>query len=478
MKNSIVFLALCSAFTVNAQLPDTWTLTECVDKAVAYNYNVRQSANAVKGAVSDAAPAFGAMLPQVSASAGNAWNSGLTIDPVTNEVRFNNLSTANGGLGFGMTLFDGFATWNAWRQAKVNILIAEHRYDAAVNTVALNTASQYLTVLLAIEAEKVATEQVNLSNSQLQRAKQLVEAGAAPANELLQMEAQLARDEQRMLTAQNQTNLAYLTLAQSMGVSVGEFAVEDMKDHEFGVKPAVISLQPEKIFHASVEDQPAVRAAQAQRESALLGIRVAQARRLPRISLNGQLGTSYSDLAQKITGTSSVVVPIGYWDNGGTQIPVFTEYSLPITESMSFSDQIYENQRRYVGLNISVPIFSGFQIQNGITRSKLNAMNAELQVQQERDNFEQSVQRAHADARAAWLQYEAAQKSLTASQKAMDDANIRRTEGMMTVYDYNSVQNTYLASVSDVLRAKYDAQFKAYVLKFYLTNPIKMNVHE
>jgi len=60
----------------------------------------------------------------------------------------------------------------------------------------------------------------------------------------------------------------------------------------------------------------------------------------------------------------------------------------------------------------------------------------------------------------------------------MDDANIRRTEGMMTVYDYNSVQNTYLASVSDVLRAKYDAQFKAYVLKFYLTNPIKMNVHE
>jgi outer membrane protein len=281
-----------------------------------------------------------------------------------------------------------------------------------------------------------------------------------------------------MLTAQNQTNLAYLTLAQSMGVSVGEFAVEDMKDHEFGVKPAVISLQPEKIFQASVEDQPAVRAAQAQRESALLGIRVAQARRLPRISLNGQLGTSYSDLAQKITGTSSVVVPIGYWDNGGTQIPVFTEYSLPITESMSFSDQIYENQRRYVGLNISVPIFNGFKIQNGITRSKLNAMNAELQVQQERDNFEQSVQRAHADARAAWLQYEAAQKSLTASQKAMDDANIRRTEGMMTVYDYNSVQNTYLASVSDVLRAKYDAQFKAYVLKFYLTNPIKMNVHE
>ncbi len=479
VKTRIFFLALVSALALHAQeLPETWTLNECVEKAIAYNYSVRQSANAVKGAQSDAAPALGAMLPQISGSAGNAWNSGLTIDPVTNEVRFNNLSTANGGLGFGMTLFDGFASFNAWRQAKVNILAAQYQYEAAVNTVALNAASQYLAVLLAQEAEKVAGEQVKVTQGQLRRATQLVEAGASPANELLQVEAQLARDEQRLLTAQNQTTLSYLALAQSMGVPLGSFTLAEVKDSEFNGKPTVISLRPEAIYSASVADQPSIKAASARMESAALGIKVAQARRLPRLSVNGQLGTSYSDLARKVTGSSSVIVPVGYWDNGGTQVPVYTEYSLPITEAMSFSDQVYENQRRYVGLNISIPIFSGFQVQNGITRSKLNALNAELQYDQERDNFEQSVQRAHADASAAWSQYEAAQKSLAASQKAMDDANVRRTEGMMTVYDYNSVQNTYLAAVSDVLRAKYDAQFKAYILKFYLQNPLKGTPNE
>ena len=129
-----------------------------------------------------------------------------------------------------MTLFDGFASFNAWRQAKVNILAAQYQYEAAVNTVALNAASQYLAVLLAQEAEKVAAEQVKIAQGMQRRAQQLVSAGASPANELLQVEAQLARYEQRLLTAQNQTTLSYLALAQAMGVPLGSFTIAEMKD--------------------------------------------------------------------------------------------------------------------------------------------------------------------------------------------------------------------------------------------------------
>jgi len=463
---------------VNAQVGRViFTLNECVTNALEYNYSVRQAGNALMATRSDVTPAFGSMLPQISASAGNAWNSGLTIDPVTNEVRFNNLSTANGGLGFGMTLFDGFASLNTWRQAKVNVAISQYQFENARNTVALNTASQYLSILLAKEAEKVAEEQVKLSEGMRRRAEQLVQAGAAPENELLQMDAQVARDEQRLLIAQNQTNLAYLALAQSMGVEPGSFEVADMSKAEMEVTK-VLAIRPTQIFESAADKQPNIQAASLQVESARLGVKVAKARRLPRLSINGQIGTSYSDLAKKVTGSNSVIVPVGYWDNGGTQVPVFTEYSVPILSPMSFSDQVYENQRRYIGLNVSIPLFSGFQVQGAVNRSVVNVMNAALQLEQERDNFEQSVQRAHADASAAWSQYEAAKKSLAASQKAMDDAQVRRTEGMMTIYDFNAVQNTYLAAVSDVLRAKYDAQFKAYILKFYLQNPLKGTPNE
>ena len=100
-------------------------------------------------------------------------------------------------------------------------------------------------------------------------------------------------------------------------------------------------------------------------------------------------------------------------------------------------------------------------------------MNAELQYQQEVDNYEQTVERSHADATAAWKQYLAAQKTVNAANKAFTDATIRRQEGTLTVYDYSTVQNTYLAAVSDALSAKYDAQFKAFILKFYMQSPLK-----
>ncbi len=477
---AIVCGATMSLFGQTVPRPgqEVFNLNTCVDKALAYNYSVRQAANNVQGSSSDALAAFGTMLPQVTVSAGNAWNTGLTIDPVTNEVRFNNLATANGGMGFGMTLFDGFSSLNTWRQAKVNVLTAEATLAGARNTVALNTASQYLAILMAIEAEKVAEEQLKLTEGMRRRAVQLVEAGASPANELLQMEAQQARDEQRLLTAQNQRLLAYLALAQTMGEPQGSFVIANMDAQSFKEKPLVITLRPEAIFGAALDNQPNIEAASLRLKSAEMGVKIARARRLPRLTLNGQLGTSYSDLAQKVTGSASVIVPVGYWDNGGAQVPVFREYSAPIFSPVSFMDQIYENQRRYVGLNLSIPIFNGFQVQNGIRRNQINALNADLQFQQERDNFQQTVERAHADATAAWLQLAAAKKSEAAAIKAMDDANVRRTEGLMTIYDYSSVQNTYLAAVSDVLRAKFDAQFKAYILTFYLQSPLKNNTDE
>ena len=67
----------------------------------------------------------------------------------------------------------------------------------------------------------------------------------------------------------------------------------------------------------------------------------------------------------------------------------------------------------------------------------------------------------------------AAQKTVNAANKAFTDATIRRQEGTLTVYDYSTVQNAYLAAVSDALSAKYDAQFKAFILKFYMQSPLK-----
>ena len=474
-KTSLIISTIISCVqSLNAQEMIVLNLNDCVDRALEYNYSIRQAKNNIMLSKSDNMAAFGAMLPQVSASSGNAWNTGLTVDPVTNIIDRVPLSSANGGLGFSAILFDGFQTLNTWRQAKVNVLITQYNFDNTRNTVALNTASQYLSVLMAKEALKVALEQLRVTEIGVSRLRKLNSAGAIPPNELLQMEAQLARDEQRKLTAENTLGLAKLILSQGIGIKINEFIVTDIPLYGINEQPAIIRVRPEAIFASSIDDQPNVKAAQLRIESAQFAVKAANASRLPRLTMNGQLATSYSDQAKNITSELRVL-EFGYWLDGfGNNTPVYTQQNVPVSfDSKSFQSQVSENVRQYIGLNLSLPIFNGFQISNTIKRAQINKMNAELQYQQEVDNYEQTVERSHSDATSAWKQYLAAQKTVNAASKAFTDATIRRQEGTLTVYDYSTVQNTYLAAVSDALGAKYDAQFKAFILKFYMQSPLK-----
>ena len=149
---SILLWVVLMNFHLNAQDTQILSLNECVERALEYNYGVRQAKNNLILSKSDNLAALGSMMPQLSGSSGNAWNTGLTVDPVTNIIDRVPLSSANGGVGFSAILFDGFQTFNTWRQAKVNALINTYNLENTRNTVALNTASQHLPVLMAKEA--------------------------------------------------------------------------------------------------------------------------------------------------------------------------------------------------------------------------------------------------------------------------------------------------------------------------------------
>ena len=50
---------------------ESWTLQDCVNQALEYQFSVRQAANNVKAAESDRLANFGGLLPSINAGAGN-----------------------------------------------------------------------------------------------------------------------------------------------------------------------------------------------------------------------------------------------------------------------------------------------------------------------------------------------------------------------------------------------------------------------
>jgi len=451
---------------------DPVTLQECVNKALEYQFSVRQAANNVRAAQSDRLASVGGLLPSVNAGAGNFYNSGLSIDPVTNEVNRSSLSTASGSLSAQWTLFDGFQTWNAYRQAQVQVALAEAQRDEARNSVALNTASQFLAVLLADEALRIAEEQEMASAKQKDRSKKLVDAGAIAANQYLSVEAQWMADVQRTVAARNQYTLTQLVLKQLMGLSASA-ELTLVRPNMLSEGPtAVLALVPEAIFQSSVLKQPSVRAAEHQLMASHFSVKRAQGARVPTLSVTGQLSTSYSDRARRLDGFDTQILPVGYWMNGADPITVYSVVQSPKFTDIAFRDQLNDNVRQFVGLNLSVPLFNGFRIENGVRRAQIAKSNAELQLLQQRDTYRQTVERAHADAVAAWKQYDASVAAEGSSERALRDATARFEVGSISVYDFISIKNTYLAAASNRVRAHYDSQFKNYVVEFYLNNPL------
>ncbi len=101
----VLALSLFSAHHVASAQVVSLTLQECVDKALEFQFSIRQANNSVRAAKSDRLASAGGLMPSVNAGAGNFFNSGLSIDPVTTEVNRSSLSTAPGSLSAQWTLF-------------------------------------------------------------------------------------------------------------------------------------------------------------------------------------------------------------------------------------------------------------------------------------------------------------------------------------------------------------------------------------
>jgi outer membrane protein len=328
---------------------------------------------------------------------------------------------------------------------------------------------------MAEEAWKVAREQEAQSLRLLERSQKVLAAGAGTKADVYQLAAQHARDKQRTVAAQNQRDLTRLALFQAMNLPLEENAVLVAPEGATKSEGATVVLSSPiaNLVEASREHQPTIQVAQLQVKSAFHARKAAEAGYMPRLSLNGQWSTTYSNLDLITTGQQTVPLVVGYWVNPldpGQRVDVYRDFTVPTgTQTKAFNDQIADNVRQFVGLNMSVPLFNGLQVRNAVQRAKLAEQSAALNVSIQEQQYRQTLERAQLDARAALAQFKSAEVAAQASKENLDYALVRREEGLLSAYDYSAAVNAHLAAVSESLRSKYDWYFKRKVLELYLT---------
>lgn len=451
-----------------------WSLDQCISYALKNNIQIRQTDLTRQINEVSLYQYRANLFPTLNANASHSYNFGRTIDQYTNTFANKLVLSENFSLSSSVVLFSGLQKINTIHEAEYDLLASKEDLDKTKNDISLNIASAYLQILFNNELLEVARNQVGISQTQAERTRKLVDAGALAKGNLLQLQAQLAADELSAANAQNQLDLSYLNLAQFLDLdSVGQFTI--IKPELSMPTEILLTQSPSQIYSQAVTIQPAVKSAEYKLKSYDMQLRVARGGISPRLTLSAGIGSGYSGASLQATGspTGYSLVNTGLITATGISVyqPVPTGVS---TEVIPFNSQINDNFNRSIGLYLTIPLFNGFQTHGNIERAKLSLKSANLNVEAQQLQLRKIIQQAYADANAALVKYNATKRTVEATQESFRYTDQKFSVGLLNSLDFNDAKNKLIKAQSDLLQAKYDYIFKVKVLDFYQGKPLTL----
>ncbi|WP_417592409.1 TolC family protein [Owenweeksia hongkongensis] len=474
--NISVVLGILLCLNATAQnTGKVWGIEECVNYALENNIQIKQTALQVEANKSSQQSAKWDIAPNFNLNSNYGWNFGLNIDPVTNEISQARRQTASLNLQGNWVVFNGLRKHYNISKSNLDYLAALYDLEDIKNDISLNVAASYLQILLNKEILAVAKEQERVSQLQVNRTTKLVEAGASPKGDQLQLEAQLARDHQNVIASENALTISKLQLANLL-------QLENPDDFEISSpdldvpEAALVARDPAGIFATAMDLQPAIKGAETRVESSEKNEAITKSGAYPTLSVIGQVGTSYSDQILEPAGTETVNIPQPTYDQNGQVIFIPYSQTVPIGpyEEKKFGNQVGDNLNEYIGLSLSVPLFNGLNVHSNKQIAEINTKQSQLQLEMEKNTLRQTIYQAHADAKASYNSYLAAEVTVESSEESFKYSKERFEVGALNQFDFENAKNSLAIAKSEMLRSKYDYIFKIKVLEFYLTNQIKL----
>lgn len=449
MKFKIIIILVFFSVGLASGQAKKWTLEECVTYAVDHNLTIEQYELDLDNVKIDESDAFGDFLPSLNASSSISGNTGLSFDPTTNQAVTTTIFTASGGLSSSVTLFDGLRNIHRLNRAKLNAIASQYRLDNLKDDIRLNVANAYLQVLSNKESLRVFNAQYAVTQQDLKRTKELVDAGVVPRGDLLEIEATAANQEQQIVNSENSILISRINLAQLLQIT--DYENFDIADESFEIPPsAILANSPKTIFEKAVTFRNDIKFSELNVDLAEKDLKISKGALLPTLSGFFNYNTRYSSQQQ--------------FDSDSGQF--FRD---------SFKDQLWLNDGISYGAQLNIPIFNGFSVRNNIQRSKINIDKAKIQLEQDKLALETTINQAYVDVTSFSKAYEAAQKTVDARRLAYEYSKERFDVGLMNSFDYSQAQSRVDDAEAQLIRTKYDYIFRLKVLEFYFGLPISLN---
>ncbi len=470
MKKYFLFL-IATVCTLNSFSQKSWTLQECIKRAKEENLDIKQAKLSVLSSEQQLLQSKLSLFPSLNGGGSQGYNYGRTVDPYSNEFTNLNVKTNNFSLSSSVTLFSGFQNINKVKRDNYEYMAKKYDIEKVINDISLTVATDFLQLLFNKELVIMAEKQLEISIQQKERISKLVSAGQLAKSSLLETNSQVAAEQLQLVKAKNQKEIALLNIKQLLEIQANT-------DFEILVPAIALPKQnkiqsTQEIYNAALEVFPNVKSAEYRLKSSDKSLAISRGGRSPRITLNGSMGSGYSDARTRILGVDSLgMFPSGYQTVSGESVlmPILNYHS----EITPFNQQLKDNFSQSLSFSLSIPLFNGWMTNSSIANAKIGVLSAKNELQKTKNQLRKQVEQVRADVIAAEKQYEFAKKSSEALQESFTYNEQKFNEGMLNVYDYNDAKNKLIKAESDLLQAKYDYLFKIKILDFFMGKPLTL----
>jgi outer membrane protein len=444
MKLFLISMITVIMFT-NAFSQQELTLDEAIRIALQKNSGLISNENELKRSESNVDAAYGKFLPNLSAFGNFDWNrteeAGRTTAINGINFYFPPSTTESRSYGVGassnIVLFDGLSNFANLSRSKNNIEAVKLSIEQKKQEVVFQTINLYYSIVQSDQLLKVSEVDVKQQQKNLETIEERNRLGSVTKADVYQQQVQLGNAELQVIQQKNTLETAKSNLLYYLGLDV-------MENYKYS---SVLTDREVNILETDVDTD----------FNTIDGL------------VKEALQNRKDYLAQKLTLDS-------YYNN----ITMAKSGHLPrLTGNLGYNSfansigNIFDSHNYSAGLTLSIPIFSGFSVNNQVQSAEVDAMNYELQVHDSERLIKQNLQKSFLDLEAAKKallvtakNVKAAEENLKIEQEKYNLGSGKLLDVLIANTSFQNAQTNYINAQFNYIRLSDELKYNLGVLDY------------
>ncbi|CAK9883908.1 MAG: Outer membrane protein TolC [Candidatus Erwinia impunctatus] len=421
-------------FSVGSQAED---LLQIYQQARLSNPDLRSSAADRDAAFEKINEARSPLLPQLGLGGDYTYKSGYRDNGGLHS------NTATGSLQLTQTLFD-MSIWRALTLQEKQAGIQDVSYQSAHQTLILNTATAYFNVLKAIDTLSFTEAQKQAIYRQLDQTTQRFNVGLVAITDVQNARSQYDSVLASEVTARNNLDNSLEALRQVTGTYYNNLASLNVKNFRT-VKPQPVS----ELLKEAENRNLSLLAARLSQDLSREQIRSAESGHLPTLNLVASTGLSDSKYGGRRANLSS---------------------------STTYKDNVAGSNQ--VGLNLSIPLYSGGSVTSQVKQAQYAFVSSSEQLESAHRATVQTVRSSFNNVNASISSVEAYKQAVISAQSSLDAMEAGYQVGTRTIVDVLNATSTLYNAKQQLSDARYNYMINELNIKSALGTLNEQDLHQ